>query len=441
MLRKLIVLMVVGVAVSPARADVKPAAIFGDHMILQRDKPVPVWGKAAAGETVSVSFNGQTKTVDADKEGNWLLKLDPLKAGGPFDLTIAGKSSKVAIKDVLVGEVWLCSGQSNMAMSLKGAEQAAKDIPAAELPKIRYSRGAGAWQVCDPKTAGGFSATAFYFGRALHKELDVPIGLINRSVGGTSARLWTSQDAIAANPELKELASTPKVGNLYETFIRPLVPFAIRGVIWYQGEADAGRSDEYRKLFPTMIRAWRKDFDQGDVPFLFVQLANIGAPPKTPQQEGWGPIRAAQASALALPRTGMAVIIDGDADLHPKKKHLAGERLALAARGIAYGEKLTYSGPLVDSAKADGNKAILGFKHIGGGLVIKGDKPVGFAIAGTDKKFVWADAKVEGDKIVVSSSEVPTPAFVRYGWSSNPQCNLYNKEGLPASPFEVEVGK
>ncbi len=422
------------------RADVKLAPVFGNGMVLQRGMAVPIWGAAAEGEQVTVAFLDQKKTATAGKDGKWSIKLDELKAGGPYKLSVSGKNS-LELDDVLVGEVWVCSGQSNMEMTLQGCENADKEIASADYPLLRHNR--GSWQTCSPKTAGGFSAAAYYFGRDLHKALNVPVGLIHRSVGGTSARSWTSVAAIEKEEGLKPYLDDIKKqnpGNLYEQHIRPVVGYAARGFIWYQGESDAGRPEEYRKLFPTLIRSWRSDWGQGDMPFLFVQLAPIGGPPKDANGDaGWAPVREAQASALSLPKTGMAVIIDSDADIHPKKKQLPGERLALAARAVAYNEKLVASGPTFDSMTVAGDRATLSFKNVGGGLKVNGDQLKGFAVAGEDGKYFWAETKVEADKVVVWSKDVPKPTAVRYGWSSNPQCNLYNKEGLPASPFRTDA--
>jgi sialate O-acetylesterase len=433
--------------VTAARADVKLPPIFGNNMVLQRGMPVPVWGKANPGEEVTVAFLDQKQTTKAGADGNWLIKQNPLKEGGPHELVVSGKNT-VKLTNVLVGEVWVCSGQSNMAWALKSTENAETEIAAANFPSMRLN-GGGGWQAATPQTVGGFSGTGYYFGRDLHKALGVPIGLINRSVGGTSARLWTSKKAIEADLEMKpylEDLFNPKnpktksnVGSLYESLIRPVIPFAIRGVIWYQGESDAGRPEEYQRLIKTMIRSWRSDWGQGDFPFLYVHLGAIGPAPKEPNKSaGWGPIREAQDKALELPNTGVAGFIDSDSDLHPRKKHIAGARLALAARAIAYGEKIVYSGPAFESMKVDGSKIIVKFRHVGGGLTVKGDTLRGFAIAGPDKNYAWADAVLDGDTVVLSSKAVSNPVHVRYAWASNPQATLYNREGLPALPFRVE---
>jgi sialate O-acetylesterase len=423
-----------------ARADVKPAPIFAAGMVLQREMPVPVWGTAAAGEEVTVTFGGQKKTATTDRTGKWKVTLDKLEAGGPHKLVIAGKNT-VTLDDVLVGEVWLCSGQSNMAWRLSQSENAQKEAESADLPKVRYSGKQGSWQACSPKTAPTFSACAYYFGRDLHKALKVPVGLVNRSVGGTSARRWVSVKAMEQEEALKPYLEAIKgkdgkakgtPGDLYEAHVRPLEAFALRGVIWYQGESDAGRPDEYAVLFPTLIRSWRKAWGQGDFPFLYVQLAPIGG------RNGWEKLREAQGKALSLPKTAMAVIIDSDADIHPKKKQLPGARLALAARAVAHGEKIVHSGPVYESVTFDDGKAVLKFTSVGGGLAFSGDRAKGFTVVDADGKAADAEAKIDGDKVIVWSKQISKPAAVRYGWSSNPGCNLINKEGLPASPFRTD---
>jgi sialate O-acetylesterase len=425
---------------TPARADVRPAPIFANGMVLQRDMPVPIWGTAAAEEEVTVSFLGQKKTAKADAKGKWKVTLDKLSAGGPHELTVAGKN-EVKLTNVLVGEVWLCSGQSNMVWTLKQSENAEKEASSADLPKVRLSRAAGPWAECSPKTAPGFSACAYYFGRDLHRELKVPIGLVVRAVGGTSARLWTSSETVETDETLapfkkdilegqvgKDKKPVRNTGILYNQHIRPLEGFAIRGTIWYQGESDAARPEEYAALFPAMIRSWRKAWGQGDTPFLFVQLAPIKG------RGNWGPIREAQAGTLALPATAMVVITDGDADIHPKKKQLPGTRLALAARAVAYGEKVEYAGPTFASQKIDGERVTLSFKHVGGGLAVRGDKLIGFTVVDAAGKEHAAEAAIEGETVVVTAKGVK-PVGVRYAFTSLAEGTLINKERLPASPF------
>lgn len=436
-------------APSASRADVKPHSLFVDHMVLQQGIKVPVWGTAADGEEVTVAFQDQKAKATA-KDGKWRVDLKPLNKGGPFELTIAGKNT-VTVKDVLVGEVWICSGQSNMEMQLQSCADAQTAIANSPNPKIRLftvtklkapepvAEVKGAWAECGVATVPHFSGVGYYFGRDLQKALDTPIGLIHTSWGGTPAEYWTSKQVLADDPQTKEL-----VGNgsqLYNGMIAPLIPFAIKGAIWYQGESNAGKAFQYRTLFPNMIKNWRDDWKQGEFPFLFVQLAPFTAILPEPQESNWAELREAQLLTLSKSKnTGMAVITDvGDPkDIHPKQKEPVGARLALAARAIAYGEKIEYSGPVYDSMKVDGNKAVLSFKHVGTGLTMKGDKLQGFAIAGEDKKFVWADAQIQDDKIVVSSPKVEKPVAVRYGWANYPVVNLWNKDGIPATPFRTD---
>jgi sialate O-acetylesterase len=423
------------------------------------------------------------------------------KTGGPYEMTISGKNT-ITLKNIMVGEVWVCSGQSNMQMSVKSSVNAEQEIAAADYPDIRLftverkvaeqpqSDCVGNWTLCSPQTVPGFSAVAYYFGRGLHEELDVPIGLIHTSWSGTPAEAWTRRgilkeegdfapilerydDAVAKYPqakeefeqkviEWKEAAEKAKAegekiprrpgaplgpghphspSGLYNAMIAPLIPYGIGGAIWYQGESNASRAYQYRKLFGRMIQNWRKDWGQGKFPFLFVQLANFRAVNPQPSESDWAELREAQLMTLALPNSGMAVIIDiGDAnDIHPKNKQDVGKRLALWALAKSYGKELVYSGPIYKSMKIEGEKIILRFDHVGGGLVAGPDEPLkGFAIAGADRKFVWAEAKIDGDSVVVSSDEVSAPAAVRYAWADNPVCNLYNEEGLPASPFRTD---
>jgi sialate O-acetylesterase len=446
------------VLAAPARAEVKPHGLFTDNMVLQRDTECPVWGTAEAGEDVSVSLGktGEDKGIGvrtkADADGKWKVSLPGQKAGGPYTLIIGGKEKKVTLKNVYFGEVWVCSGQSNMEQSLATTADARKVIENSKNPMIRlYTvrhrnekmpvgdvRGTG-WQECDPKSVGHFSAVAYYFGRDLQKKLNVPIGLIHSSVGGTPAEAWTPRPAMEADPQLKGLAA--RGSSLYNGMIAPLQPFAIKGVIWYQGESNAGAAYQYRTLFPTMIRAWREAWKEGNFPFLFVQLAPWMAIVDKPQESAWAELREAQLlTSQKVPNTAMAVITDaGDPrDIHPKRKEPVGARLALAARALAYGEKIVYSGPLYDKIKVEGNKAVLSFKDVGKGLEAKGGELTGFTIAGEDRKFHNARAKIENNTVVVWSDDVAKPVAVRYGWANCPVVNLWNKDGLPASPFRTD---
>jgi sialate O-acetylesterase len=484
-------------------ADVKLPAVISDNMVLQRDKKVSIWGWAEPGEEVmvSVSWHRMRWAVTAGDNGRWIFKMNSPKTGGPYEMTFSGKNT-ITLKNIMVGEVWVCSGQSNMQMSVRSSANAEQEIAAADYPDIRLftverkvaeqpqTDCAGSWTLCSPQTVPDFSAAAYYFGRELHKELDVPIGLIHTSWGGTPAEAWTRRgilkkeidfapilerydDAVAKYPqamkeyeqklsEWKEAAEKAKAegekmprrpnspfgpghphspAGLYNAMIAPLIPYGIGGAIWYQGESNAGRAYQYRKLFPAMIQNWRSDWGQDKFPFLFVQLANFMAVKPEPAESTWAELREAQLMTLALPNTGMAVIIDiGDAnDIHPKNKQDVGKRLALWALAKSYGKELVYSGPIYKSMEIKDNKIILHFDHVGGGLVAASDEPLkGFAIAAADRKFLWADAKIDGDSIVVGSNEVSAPAAVRYAWADNPVCNLYNKEGLPASPFRTD---
>jgi len=493
---------------SLVQADVKPHVLFTDGAVLQRDIAVPVWGTADDGEKVTVKFQGQEVSTTA-KDGKWMVKLAALKAGGPSTLTIEGKN-KVEVVDVLVGEVWICSGQSNMEWTLaKAAEfksateggkaddpmlrlftvgKAVSDEPLDTLRRID-SPGRRAWLSSDADSASKFSAVGYFFGRDLRKALNVPVGLIHTSWGGTAAEAWTSRKTLEANPEFKALLeayqralsrypeamekfkadqakhrdrvaqakaagktppaaprpptgpNTPHPAGLYNAMLAPLVPYAIKGAIWYQGEANAGRAYQYRTLFPAMIKDWRENWGQGDFTFLAVQLAPFRKIVDEPVDSDWAELREAQLMAThVLPKVGMAVITDvgEENDIHPKKKEPVGSRLALAAREIAYGESIVGSGPEYIGNSVKGNQVTLRFKNVGQGLVAKDGPLKGFAIAGEDHKFVNAEAKIVGDSVVVSSPQVEKPVAVRFGWANYPVVNLWNKEGLPATPFRTD---
>jgi sialate O-acetylesterase len=481
----------------PARADVKPNGLIGDNMVLQQGIKAPLWGTADDGEEITVTFEDQKHTTTA-KGGKWRVDLDPLKAGGgPRELTIAGKNT-IHVKNVLVGEVWICSGQSNMEFPLSAAHEGKQAVAESKDPNLRLftvphtstekprADVHGKWQVCGPGTVGGFSAVAYYFGRDLRKDLDVPVGLIETNWGGTVCEAWTSHRALADVPELKYLANRYPHGyrgaledylkaldryreqvakdvdsgkepppppqppapsrdpnafpsSLYNGMIRPLIPYAVKGAIWYQGESNAGRAFEYRTLFPTMIRDWRQRWHEGDFPFLFVQLAPWFA--GNPNGPEWAELREAQLqTAQKVPNTAEAVITDvGNLmDIHPKQKEPVGHRLALAALALGYGKKVEYSGPVYESMKVEGNKAILSFTHVGEGLEAKGGPLEGFTIAGPDHHFVKAEAEIRDGHVEVWSKEVEKPVAVRYGWANFPVVNLYNKDGLPATPFRTD---
>ncbi|MGA9981385.1 MAG: sialate O-acetylesterase [Candidatus Sulfotelmatobacter sp.] len=504
-------------ATIPASANVTLPALLADHMVVQRGLPVHVWGVAAPHESVAVTFRGETKSGTADDLGRWSVSLSPGEAGGPFQLTITATNT-ITLSDVLVGDVWVASGQSNMEFPMTGLNKAQDEIAAANFPKIRLFHvkhktadypienvEAKEWTACTPESVADSSAVAYFFARHLQQKLGVPIGLIESFLGGTPAESWTSLRALSADASLmpvfatraKQLASESTnelkqeqqdrafqqavaqaqaagapipmrpwhadfawaPGALYNGMIAPLTPFAIRGVIWYQGESNSGqeRAPLYARVFQTMIRDWRNAWGEGDFPFLFVQIANWNTAPEAL----WPEVRDAQRQALALRNTGMVVTIDiGDpGNLHPKNKQDVGLRLALAARAIAYGEKIEWSGPLYRQVTQEEHALRVWFDHAGGlvaksaegaavagsattpsattGAVTATPAVMGFEIAGADGKYLPAEAKIEGESVIVSNPAVPTPVFVRYGWAASPNCNLFNREDLPASPFRA----
>jgi len=505
-------------------AELKPAALFSDQMVLQRDKAVPIWGWADPGEQITVEFGGQKKTTTAGADGKWMVKLDPLRTSAePRELRIAAANhqSPVTVHDVLVGEVWLGSGQSNMAMSVNRAKDFEQEQAAAKLPLIRMfkeSSGAvatpqekcnGTWQVCSPETIGTFSATLYFFGRELHRELKVPVGLINSSVGGTPIESWVAGEAQAQSPELKVFhaeeakadASLDKAkkkanyekalalwkerfakakkagqspprkprdpqearsrkggaGGLFNGKIAPLIPYALRGAVWYQGEANSrpGKGALYQYQLPLLVSDWRARWGE-EFPFAWVQLPNFKR-----EGEDWLLVREAMLKTLRLPHTGMAITVDiGDPDnIHPKNKQEVGRRLSLWALGEVYDKKVaSTSGPLPAGHKINGSEVAITFQHADGGLVVNSGGAMvtpreewpsvwpeggfgtirGFAVAGADKQWHRAAAKIVGNTVVVTSPEVKQPAAVRYAWETNPDCNLYNRAGLPASPFRTD---
>jgi sialate O-acetylesterase len=623
-------------------AQVKPALLFTDHMVIQRDIEVPVWGTAAKKEKIIFNFNGTEIKTKADKAGKWMIKLPPMPAGGPHKLTIKGKSNTIEITDILVGEVWVCSGQSNMEWIVKNTNNAEEVIANANDTQIRHFKvpheianlpqekiPGGSWEVSSPETTGDFTAVGYFFAKQLREKLDIPIGLLNTSWGGTNIETWISSEAISTIPEFTQIASDLKTmdlnatykeqiaemeksfgklpqkdvgmqdgkalwaaknyddsdwktidvpglweqkglpgldgvvwfrktielsqeeadritqmylesiddaditwingekigetksynekriydirkgllkpgentmtirvtdtgggggiyGNpelikllgytvsvplagdwkykigegrasvskspnsypslLYNAMLNPLLPYAMKGVIWYQGESNAGRAYAYRELFPLLIKDWRNRWGQGNFPFLWVQLANFKEAVAQPAGSDWAELREAQSMTLSLPNTGEAVIIDiGEAgDIHPRNKKDVGYRLSLAARKIAYGEDIEHSSPMYKSMKANGNEVRVTFEHAGNGLMIK-DKygyVNGFAVAGADQNFYWAKAKLEGNDVVLYADEVQKPVAVRYGWADNPEdLNLYSKDGLPVNPFRTDSWK
>lgn len=473
-----------------AQAELQVPALFSDNAVLQQGMAVPVWGWADDGEVVTVKFRGQKITTTTEL-GKWSVALKKLKAGGPDSLTIFTKSKTLQFTNVLVGEVWVCSGQSNMEWPLNRSFQPEADIAAATNTQIRLflvpknksdaptTRIKAGWVVCSPDTIPGHSAVGYYFGRDLQKSRNVAIGLIETYWGGSPAEAWTSREALEMRPRFQteildsyaetmkrhreatiayevEKAEATKAGQkfekpgpwqpwkpseLYQGMVAPLIPYAIKGAIWYQGESNAGRAEQYRTLFADMIRNWRRDWGQGDFTFLAVQLAPFMAVKDQPGDSTWAELREAQMLATkTLPNVGMAVITDvGDPkDIHPAKKQPVGERLALAARAIAYSERIESAGPTYRNMTVKDGKAILSFDHVGKGLEARDGELKGFAVCGADQKFVWAKAEIVGSTVVVSSPEVANPVAVRYGWADCPVVNLWNKNGLPASPFRTD---
>jgi len=473
-------------------ADVKLPAIISNNMVLQANKAVPIWGWADPGENVTVTFGGQSQSALAGADGKWKVMLKPLQVGDPQQMTVAGKNT-LTLDNVLVGSVWLCSGQSNMRFTMGPSLYGQNEAKKANYPKIRLFNTSfeswppvasvqplddikGQWVECTPDSAASFSAVGYFFGRDIHVAQNIPVGLIDISVGGTSVLSWISLSGLEAIPspddwilnsirEAKDDLAKGITGHYshcayFNGMINPIIPYALEGVIWYQGEQDCGPpvdstagEEAYRLVFQGLIADWRKKWGEGDFPFLFVQLASIGKPTPEPSPSGRALIRDAQFKTLNVPNTGMAVTIDiGDVNEHPIDKVDVGHRLALIAEKMVFNKDIVYSGPLYKEMKMEGNHVRISFTNIGGGLLIgtsplaqssppaqqPADHLVGFAICGEDKHWVWADAKIDGNTVVVSSDKVPQPVAVRYAWADDPQCNLYNKEGLPASPFRTD---
>ena len=477
-----------------ASAEVKLPYLLADHMVVQRGLPVHVWGKAEPDERVTVAFRGAERGGAADSLGRWSVYLPAGEAGGPFELSI----NRITLHDVLVGDVWVASGQSNMEWPLAWAADAKAEIAAARYPRIRLVHAmhqvsefpvdnlvGQMWRECTPESASTFSAVAYQFGRLLQAKLHVPIGLIQTAWGGTPVDAWTRVGAIVQDPGLmpvfaewdrlmqehalnllryqraakdwekaaavlktqhKALPPPPEKpvgpggpwtpGGLYNAMVSPITPMAIEGVIWYQGEANGSvtRAPLYGRLFQAMIRDWRRAWGIGDFPFLYVQLANYVAP-----DSAWPEVREGQRQALALRNTAMTVTIDigTPENIHPPDKKTVGMRLSLAARALAYGEDLEYSGPVIRQVGREGDALRVWFDHAAG-LGARGGAVRGFEVAGADRMYAPAEGRIEGSAVVVRSKTVASPIYVRYGWRDNPDCNLVNRAGLPASPFRWE---
>jgi sialate O-acetylesterase len=428
-----------------ARAEVAVKPPFASSMVLQREMAVPIWGTASGGEQVSVSIAAQTKTVTAPASGKWSVKLDPMPAGGPYVVTIKG-SNTVTLDDVYVGEVWQAAGQSNVDTRLNFYSTLASEISKADHPLLRYYtlRQPGqttTWEVVSPSSAGPLSALAYFFGKEIQQKTGVAVGLVVTAVGGTKISSWLDPASLSAHPEVKDSDR----GSMWNSWVAPVVGYGLRGTIWFQGEQNANGTDapSYGERFNWLIHGWRAAWGQGDFPFLFGQLSNIHDLQTDPNNVSpVATVREGQRLALALPGTAMSVNMDiGIAnDWHFPNKPEAGRRLALAARAKVYGETdLVYSGPFFASKSIVGDEVTLSFDHVGGGLVTRDAGPLkGFAIAGATGGWVWADATINDNTVVVSSPSVPTPSRVRYAWGDNPVFSLYNQEGLPAMPFTTE---
>lgn len=484
-------------------AEVRLPSIFGDNMVLQRDAELNVWGWDEPGQAVTVSIGGQSIQGQAGTDGRWEVALKPLsKEQNPLEMTVEGSSTKT-LTNVLAGEVWVCSGQSNMQWSVASSDDPDLESLTAHFPEIRLISVPqvgtqepqfyfdGEWTACSPETVKNFSAVGYFFGRSLHQALDVPIGLIDNAWGGSAAEAWIRREVLEvdeayaeylaiwedkeqnldanlekwekAMEEWKTRAAAAKAagknppraprspeqemkgqhrpGNLHNGVLSPIIGYGIRGAIWYQGENNAGRAYNYRKLFPLMITQWRELWDQGNFPFYWVQLADFMDEQPDPVASSWAELREAQTMTLSLPNTGQAVIYDlGEAhDIHPKDKQNVAKRLVRHALAKDYGIDLVCESPRYTSHEVQGNKIVLHFDEFGAGLdTFDVRTPHGFAIAGEDYQFVWAEAKIVGNKIEVWSPDIASPIAVRYAWADNPVANVQNKTGLPLTPFRTD---
>ncbi|HLA96413.1 MAG TPA: sialate O-acetylesterase, partial [Pyrinomonadaceae bacterium] len=504
-MKSLLSVILFAICVSNVFADVRLPDVIGSSMVLQQKMAVPIWGTAEVGEAVTIVFFGQKKTVVAGPDGKWRVDLGKLSASfKPQTMTITGKNT-IELKDILVGEVWLVSGQSNMQRLLRETDNGAAVQAEANHPNIRLFNSSrevafkkkqgklGEWVACTPESMKEFSAAGYYFGVDLQKELNVPVGLLNSSYGGSQAEAWTPVAYLNASPDLKPTVDRTEIwkaereqvrvnyteaikkwredqdkakargvrpspspgvpdalrdyriaSSIYDGMIEPLMPFAIRGAAWYQGESNEARAEQYNLLLPTMIKAWRERWGEGDFAFGIIQLPNYRRINAEPEEAAWSFIREAQRqTSLSIPNTGLIVTIDiGEAsDIHPKNKVDVGKRMLAWALKDVYGRKIATS-PVLKKTEVKGGKIILTFDDVGSGLTIrKGDKLKEFAIAGADEKWFWAEAKIVGkNKVEVSSAKVAGPVAVRYAFNSNPQNpNLTNDSGFPASPFRTDT--
>jgi len=486
-----------------AQAQVKLATVFADSMVLQRDYPINIWGTAKENEKITVSLNGKTYQGQADNKGVWLISLPAQSVAIKQTLSVEGDTNTIKISNIAFGDVYLASGQSNMEFKVKEAlTKFPQEDKLEQYPDIRqfnvkrhYNFKApqqdvesGQWLTASQKTVGKFSAVSWFFAKDLYQRYQVPIGIVLSSVGATPVESWMSVESLANFPETQAFAynlddnkfieqlkkdyaqkradwwgENPtakklpfmlmhrtsldfKPVGLYNAMIAPLSNMKFSGVIWYQGESNTPEPAQYSDKFTTMINQWRTLFHQPQLPFMFVQLANFMKPDDIPSESAWAEIRGQQTQVLkTVDNTAMALAIDvGERhNIHPLDKKTVGERLALGARHLVYGEnKLNYLSPLVDKAKLTNGRAIISFKHINKGLVVKGEKLLGFAISGADKKFIWANATLSNNQVTVWHDRIKSPKYVRYAWGNNPEnANLYNDQELPATPFTYELNE
>ncbi|MBU2882051.1 sialate O-acetylesterase [Psychrosphaera sp. B3R10] len=484
---------------STALSKITVPHIFADRMVLQQKQHNPIWGKATPGAKVHVSIANQNYKVKADSKGDWRVKLAPLPAGGPYKLSIEGDYTVLEISDVLVGEVWLCSGQSNMEWRVQHINHSEIELASANFPDIRLLSVPRVgidkpqfdvetqWYKTTPQNVRDFSAICYLYGRRLHQTLNVPIGLIKNSWGGTPIEAWIPRDALEKNNEYEELlahwdkvaenfdedkfnkdlaefqdwvkAGKPKgkklknpanvltggkrPANIFNGVVNPFIGYGIRGVIWYQGEANGARGYQYRSLFPLLINSWRERWGQGDFPFYWAQLADFRPEKDTPSKySDWAELREAQTMTLSLPNTGEAVIYDvGEArNIHPGNKQDVANRLVRHPLAKIYGYPMMADSPMYKSSRIKGNKFLLTFKNVKRKLyALDKNEVLGFYIAGKDQRFVRATAKITGKNTVeVYSNEINEPVAVRYAWEDNPVVNLYDKIGLPVTPFRTD---
>ena len=446
---------------SNAPADfvaVQLPAIFADNMVLQRDRPTLIWGSGTPRQSVEVRLADKKAITSVNADGSWIVGIPPLPAGGPYELSVIG-FKRITVHNVLIGDVWLCAGQSNMGMVLLMARDSLIDIANANYPTLRTFNIAiansskpsknvrGVWEVAKPKTAMGFSAVGFYFARELQKQIKVPIGLIQCCAASTSIRAWSSKSSLH-EPTKKFMYCSSS--SLFNGMVAPITNYGIKGIIWYQGESDIFENsyNSYARLLTNLIADWRSRWHEGALPFLCVQVPNFFHSRLEPTDSAWAELREAEYNVCtSVPNTYLAVSIDtakdNPASLHPSDKKEVGHRLAQIALAAVYGKKIAYISPSYSSIKITANKAFLSFENTAAGLICEGNKPKGFAIAGSDQIFYWADAEIQrnGRQIFVSSPKVQEPVAVRYAWADNPKCNIYSKDNLPLTPFRTDHWK